>query len=50
MSDETKAVAERYARRGDGGLYSPLKPDVWQTLHERQRVLLARALALGYPP
>ncbi len=40
MSDETHKVAERYARRGDGGLYSPLKPDVWQTLHERQRVLL----------
>jgi SAM-dependent methyltransferase len=40
MSDEIKAVAERYARRGDGGLYSALRPDVWQTLHERQRVLL----------
>lgn len=40
MKSETQQVAERYARRGDGGLYSPLKPDVWQTLHERQRVLL----------
>jgi SAM-dependent methyltransferase len=40
VTDETRAVAERYARRGDGGLYSPLQADVWQTLHERQRVLI----------
>jgi SAM-dependent methyltransferase len=38
--DELRAVAERYARRPDAGLYSPLRPEVWQTLHERQRVLL----------
>jgi len=41
--DEPRAVAERYARRRVQGLadrYSPLHPDVWQTLHERQRALL----------
>jgi SAM-dependent methyltransferase len=37
---ELQAVAERYARRTGAGLYSPLRPEVWQTLHERQRVLL----------
>ena len=44
MSDstrETDAVAERYARRTVGDRYSVLRPDVWQTLHERQRALLA---------
>jgi SAM-dependent methyltransferase len=40
MHDETRAVAERYARRMVADRYSPLRPDVWQTLHERQRVLL----------
>jgi SAM-dependent methyltransferase len=40
MSDETRAVAERYARRADSARYSPLQPDVWQTLHERRRVLV----------
>jgi len=41
MSDETRAVAERYARRAAGDdRYSLLKPDVWQTLQERQRALL----------
>ena len=34
------ALAERYARRGDDGRYSPLRPDVWQTLQERQRAML----------
>lgn len=41
--DETRAVAERYERRQGAGLagrYSPLQPDVWQTLHERQRALI----------
>ncbi len=43
MSDpqgETRAVAERYARRGAPGRYSLLHPDVWQTVQERQRALL----------
>ena len=48
MNDEPRAVAERYARRGNGGLYSPLEPDVWQTLHERQRVLLGFLSAAGH--
>lgn len=42
--DETQAVAARYARRRQAGVadrYSPLQPDVWQTLHERQRGLIA---------
>lgn len=37
---EAAAVAERYARRGDAGRYSMLRPDVWQTLQERQRAML----------
>ncbi len=43
MNDETKAVAERYACRagsGPGDRYSMQRPDVWQTLQERQRALL----------
>ena len=40
MNDETRAVAERYARRGNADRYSALRPDVWQTLQERQRALL----------
>ena len=39
--DETAAIAERYARRQVGDLYSPLRPEVWQAQHERQRVLAA---------
>ena len=37
MSDpqaETRAVAERYARRGTSHRYSLLRPDVWQTVQE----------------
>ena len=48
--DELRAVAERYARRAQiaaGGRYSPLRPDVWQTLHERQRALLGLLAAHG---
>lgn len=42
-ADETREVVARYARRdaaGVAGRYSPLRPEVWQMLHERQRVLL----------
>ena len=39
MSDEAKAVADRYARRDVGDRYSPLRPEVMQMLHERQRAL-----------
>jgi SAM-dependent methyltransferase len=44
---ETAALAERYARRNDPGRYSPLRPDVWQTLHERQRSLLGLLAQAG---
>ena len=50
MSDrrETDAVAERYARRAAAERYSALRPDVWQTLHERQRALLALFARIGW--
>jgi SAM-dependent methyltransferase len=50
MSDqrETDAVRERYARRAVADRYSALHPDVWQTLHERQRALLALFARLGW--
>jgi len=37
---ETDAVAARYARRAPGGRYSLLRPEVWQSVHERQRAML----------
>ena len=37
---EAQAVAARYARRRDADRYSMLRPDVWQTVQERQRALL----------
>ena len=40
MNDETRSVAERYARRTGLGRYSALQPDVMQLLQERQRALL----------
>jgi SAM-dependent methyltransferase len=45
--DETRAVAERYARRGSSDRYSILRPEVWQTLQERQRALLRLWAQLG---
>lgn len=48
--NEPDAVAERYARRAGqrrGDRYSPLRPEVWQMLHERQRALLRRFAAQG---
>ena len=45
--DESDAVAERYARRQDTGRYSVLRPDVWQTLQERQRAMLALLAEAG---
>ena len=47
MNDEARAVAERYARRGSADRYSALRPDVWQTLQERQRALLRLLAANG---
>lgn len=40
MTREPEAVAARYARRTDDGRYNLLRPDVWQTVQERQRALL----------
>jgi SAM-dependent methyltransferase len=48
VSDEPRAVAERYARRGAAvDRYSALRPEVWQTLLERQRALLRLLAAQG---
>jgi SAM-dependent methyltransferase len=45
--DETRAVAERYARRTAPDRYSPLRPEVWQGLQERQRAMLRGFAARG---
>ena len=44
-NDEARNVVERYARRAGvpADRYSPLRPEVWQMLQERQRVMLRRA-------
>ena len=47
MNDEARAVAERYARRSGADRYSALRPEVWQTLQERQRALLRLLAANG---
>ena len=44
---EAGAVAQRYARRSSGDLYSPLRPEVWQGLQERQRAMLRGFAARG---
>lgn len=49
--DETRAVAERYARRAlaaGADRYSILRPEVWQMLQERQRALLQMLLQQGF--
>lgn len=45
---EPEAVAERYARRAVADRYSLLQPDVWQTVQERQRVMLRLFARLGW--
>jgi SAM-dependent methyltransferase len=45
---EARAVAERYARRAAPDRYSLLQPDVWQTVHERQRTMLQLFARLGW--
>jgi SAM-dependent methyltransferase len=45
---EPGAVAERYARRAAADRYSVRRPDVWQTLQERQRALLALFARIGW--
>jgi SAM-dependent methyltransferase len=44
---ETDAVAERYARRDAGDRYSLLRPDVWQSVQERQRAMLRLFARVG---
>ncbi|HET9644903.1 MAG TPA: class I SAM-dependent methyltransferase [Burkholderiaceae bacterium] len=46
--DEARAVAERYARRAAPHRYSLLRPDVWQSLQERQRAEWRLWAALGW--
>jgi SAM-dependent methyltransferase len=41
QGDDREAMAARYARRGAADRYSFLQPDVWQSVHERQRAMLA---------
>ncbi len=51
MSDserEPDAVARRYARRAVTNRYSLLRPEVWQTVQERQRAMLKLFVCLGY--
>ena len=45
---EPQAVAERYARRAVTDRYSMLRPDVWQTVQERQRAMLKLFARLGW--
>ena len=45
---EPKAVVERYARRAVTDRYSMLRPDVWQTVQERQRAMLKLFARLGW--
>lgn len=45
---EPKAMVERYARRAVTDRYSMLKPDVWQTVQERQRAMLKLFTRLGW--
>jgi SAM-dependent methyltransferase len=47
VSNEPRAVAERYARRHTGDRYSLLRPEVWQMVQERQRALLRLFAAHG---
>lgn len=39
--EETRAVADRYARRAVGDRYHPLRPEIWLARQERQRALIA---------
>ena len=38
--DEARAIAERYARREVGDRYHPLRPEIWQSRHDRERALI----------
>lgn len=45
---ELDEVVKRYARRDDGDRYSMLKPDVWQTVQERQSAMLGLFRRIGW--
>ncbi len=48
---EIDAVRERYRRRDtqvESSRYNPLKPEVWKSIQERQRVLIRRLNSIGY--
>jgi SAM-dependent methyltransferase len=47
-ADANQALAEIYARRGAADRYHPLRPDVWQTLQERQRAMLGLFARAGW--
>jgi SAM-dependent methyltransferase len=47
-SDDRAAMAARYARRGAPERYGVLQPDVWQSLQERQRAMLAFFVRAGW--
>ena len=46
--DEPSAIAARYARRAVADRYSALRPDVWQSIQERQRAMLQLFARLGW--
>ena len=46
--DDRDAMAARYARRGAPERYSFLQPDVWQSVQERQRAMLACFVRAGW--
>lgn len=48
MTNETDAVAERYARRTGDDRYSLLRPEVWHSVQERQRAMLRLFARLGW--
>ena len=48
FESEPRAVVDRYARRAVGDRYSMLKPDVWQTVQERQRAMLKLFASQGW--
>ncbi|MFZ2648523.1 MAG: class I SAM-dependent methyltransferase [Burkholderiaceae bacterium] len=48
IDPEAQAVAQRYARRTETGLYSMLRPEVWQTQQERQRAMLKLFAGMGW--
>ncbi len=48
LTAEAQAVVQRYARRTASDRYSLLRPEVWQTVQERQRAQLRLFAALGW--